>query len=270
MIPLRPSSTSFFARRRPRPAVVLPPPDIARFGAEQVTFSARAWTMRAEQEHRSAATFAALGRELIACGAPLDVTAAAFRVALDELGHTELCTEMALLFGAPTPSASTAASVAPPNTDGHLRLALRLWLVEGAIGETISSSLFARGRNFATEPCTRAALGRILRDEVGHARTSWEALRALLPDLGHEDRDFLQEQTRRAFGAIEEEQMVPVLKRLERGDPFDPAWAELGVLPPEARVEAFYAAVENRVRAELTKLGLDFQRAWDSRYRAHS
>ena len=60
---------------------------------------------------------------------------------------------------------------------------------------------------------------------------------------------------------------MPALQRLEAGEPFDPAFAELGVLAPEARVEAFYGAVERLVVPRLDALGLDGTRAWNERYR---
>ena len=42
------------------------------------------------------------------------------------------------------------------------------------------------------------------------------------------------------FAAFERQVAVPALRRLDAGEPFDPAFAALGVLAPEARVEAFY------------------------------
>src|SRR3954466_16078942 len=56
--------------------------------------------------------------------------------------------------------------------------------------------------------------------------------------------DDLQEEARRAFGAMEQQIAAPALRRLEANAPFEPAHAALGVLAPEARVEAFYATVE--------------------------
>jgi hypothetical protein len=130
------------------------------------------------------------------------------------------------------------------------------------MGETISCALFAAGRRTAEEPDARAALAQILSDEAMHARRFW----ALLDALGG-DRGELHAVAARALGAIERTQIVPVLQRLARVAPFDPAWAALGVLPPEVRVDAFYGAVERRVVPELDARGLDGTRAWDTRYR---
>ena len=244
----------------------MPPPSLDSFDAEQVAFAARAWTMKGEQEHRSAAVFAEAVSLLLFIGAPLDLVSAFSRVVSDEVLHTELCVRMAAALGA-APPAPRPLETGPVDAAGRRMRALRIVLVEGAIGETISSALFTTGRRIAEEPSIRAALSRILRDEVVHAKVSWEALAALVPGLAEAEQAALHEELRCALGAIEQDQMVPVLKRLERGDPFDGAWAALGVLPPELRVEAFYGALEKRVLPSLTKLGLDGAAAWNDRYR---
>jgi hypothetical protein len=59
---------------------------------------------------------------------------------------------------------------------------------------------------------------------------------------------------------------APALRRLHAGERFDPALGALGVLSPEARVEAFYTAVERLVVPRLTRLGLDGAAAWNDRY----
>ncbi len=59
----------------------------------------------------------------------------------------------------------------------------------------------------------------------------------------------------------------PAMRWLEKRRPFDPAYAALGVLNPEARVETFYRAVEGLVLPRLTRLGIDGALAWKNRYR---
>jgi hypothetical protein len=46
------------------------------------------------------------------------------------------------------------------------------------------------------------------------------------------------------------------------------AYAALGVLNPEVRVDAFYLAVERLVLPRLTRVGLDGAMAWKTRYYA--
>jgi len=63
--------------------------------------------------------------------------------------------------------------------------------------------------------------------------------------------------------------LIPVYRELlADGDTPVSAYAALGVLHPEARVEAFYFAVERFVVPRLTRLGLDGDLAWKTRYRS--
>jgi hypothetical protein len=142
-----------------------------------------------------------------------------------------------------------------------------LLLVEVAMDETISMSMFRVGRAAAREPLTHAALALILRDEARHQRLGWNALDALWPLLGPASREALQREATLGFAASEQHIAIPALRRLEAGAPFDPAWAALGVIAPEARVDAYYAAVERLVIPRLARLGLDGARAWAERYR---
>jgi hypothetical protein len=142
-----------------------------------------------------------------------------------------------------------------------------LLLVEVAMGETISTYLFRAGRRAAVEPLTRAALGAILSDEVRHQRLGWDALKALWPSLDDPLRAAVQREAARGLAAAEQQNARPAMIWLQRRLPFDPAYAALGVLNPEARVEAFYFAVERFVVPRLTRLGLDGALAWKYRYR---
>ena len=69
-----------------------------------------------------------------------------------------------------------------------------------------------------------------------------------------------------ALGGMEQQIAAPALRRLEANVGFDPRYAELGVLAPESRVDAFYAAVERLVIPRLNRLGLDGARAWRDCY----
>jgi hypothetical protein len=224
--------------------------------------------MRAAEELRSALIFRALtqaARRVPALGAWTERFAAMVR---DELRHTRLCAAIGVRLGAPAiaydaaPVRARVAGLPDPT-----RRAAAILLVEAAMGETISTMLFRAGRRGATEPLTRAALTMILADEVRHQRNGWAALRALWPALSDDERGWLQDEAAGGLGAAERRIALPVLRWLEAGRPFDPACAALGVLPPEARVEAFYAAVERLVIPRLTALGLDGERAWRDRYR---
>jgi hypothetical protein len=266
--PLALSTSRYLVRRRPAPlGARLPAPALGGHAPEHVAFAARAWTMKAEEEHFSAAIFADALSYLVDAEVPIDLLGGLHRVVGDELRHVELCLDLAECFQAPVPVARHLPREPVPTAPAERRARGRsILLVEGAIGETISSALFAAGRRGAEEPCTRAALGSILRDEVLHARFFWEALAALEPDA--RDREALHREASAALGRIETTYILPVLRRLEQGVPFEPAWAVLGIIPPELRVETYYRAIEGRVIPRLDRLGLDGGTAWANRYRA--
>jgi hypothetical protein len=256
-------------RRVERPGTTaLPPPDLTAFTSAQITFAVSAWPMRAAEELRSALIFRALtqaARRVPALDAWTDRFAA---MVVDELRHTRLCVTIGARLGAP----AVAYDTAPVNArlaalPDPTRRAAAILLVEAAIGETISTMLFRAGRRGTSEPLSRAALTLILADEVRHQRNGWSALRALWPSLTGADRRWLQDEAASGLGMAERRIAWPALQWLEANRPFDRAWAALGVLPPETRVEAFYAAVERLVIPRLLALGLDGAGAWRDRYR---
>ncbi len=271
MTRIRRTSSSYLARRAGPPiSGTLPEPDVSGYDAAQVAFAARAWTLKAEEEYRSAAVFAEIVAGCLHLGAPVDLLAQLARVVQDEIAHATLCLDLSVRFGAPAPAADLSrvdARLAVHGSDRG-RQALSLLLFEGAVGETVSVALFRAGRRGAREPCTRAALSAIMKDEARHSTLCWHAAAELVPGCSPEVRDALQRDLSRSLGAFEQGAALPALRRLEAGAPFDPTLAELGVIPPEVRVEAFYGALEGVALPRLTRLGFDGRRAWEERYRA--
>jgi hypothetical protein len=247
----------------------LPSPSLARFSEAQLRFATAAWPMRAAEELRSALIFRALAEVARAAGFEAAWVARFSSAVRDELRHSRLCATVGARVGAAKPAYDPRPVRARLATLPEPRLrAISLLLVEVAIGETISMLLFRAGRRAATEPLTRAALSSILADEARHQRLGWSALAAAWPTLPDALRDAAQREAAFGLGSCERATALPALKWLEAKRPFDPAYAALGVLHPEARVEAFYFAVERLVVPRLTRLGLDGARAWQSRYRS--
>ena len=248
----------------------LPAPSLAGYTRHDIAFARRAWPMRAAEELRSALVFRALGRAARVVGGPLwdGFGQAIARAVGDELRHVRICLAVGEALDAPEPEWDRAPLVARlAALSSPRRRAGALLLVEAAIGETVSSLLFRAGRRAAVEPLTRAALTSILADEVRHARLGWAALGALWPMLDDGERAALQREAAAGLGGLERTVALPALRRLDAGEPFVPALAELGVLAPEARVDAFYQAVERLVLPRLASLGLDGEAAWRDRYR---
>lgn len=247
----------------------LPPPDLAPYGPEPIRFAIAAWPLRAAEELRSALIFRALARASDRAGLPAPWPSRFRDAVRDELRHAGLCATVGDRLGAapplydPRPVRARLAALPEP-----LFRAAALLVVEVAIGETISTSLLRAGRRGAIEPLSRALLTAILSDEVQHRELGWSAAAAIVPRLSAAQAAALQREVTAAFAAFEQQDAAPAFRWLQRGDPFDPAWAALGVLPPSARVEAFYSAVEDHVVPKLAKLGIDGARAWKERYQA--
>ncbi len=249
------------------PALALSP-DFARYSEAQLRFAGSAWPMRAAEELRSALVFRALARAARAAGMP-DPWPGRFDAAVrDELHHARLCARVGARIGAPEPvyDARPVRKRLAFLPDPRMRAAALL-LVEVAIGETISTYLFRAGRRAATEPLTRGTLSAILVDEVRHQRLGWTGLLALLPALPDSLREAVQCEAARGLAQCEQATALPAMRWLESRRAFDPACTALGVLHPEARVEAFYLAVERLVVPRLTRVGLDGSRAWERRYK---
>jgi hypothetical protein len=246
---------------------MLPEPDLSGFTAAQIEFAIAAWPMRTAEELRSARVYRALAR---ACRGilPEPWPARFEEVVREELRHARLCEAVGARLGAARPvhdpSRVRARLAELPDAEART---IALLAVEVAMGETVSMTLFRAGRRAATEPLTRWALDAIVRDETRHQQLGWDGLERLLPSLSPPRREALDLELARSLGAFEQQIALPVLKRLEAGEPFDPAHAALGVLAPEARVEAFYDAIEKLVIPHLARLGVGGQRAWDNRYR---
>ena len=244
--------------RAPLPA--LPAPALDGFTHAERELAVAAWPMRAAEELRSALIYRALAQ---ASQKALPAFTDRFTAVMwEEIGHARLCSTVGARLGAARPAYDTApvrerlARVPDP-----MARTIALAVSEVAIGETISMTMFRVSRRATTEPLSRAAIESILADEARHHQLGWEALDALGPS------EAMQEEARHALRASEQQIAVPALRFLEAGKPFEPAWAALGVIPPERRVEAFYAGVEQVVLPRLARLGLDGAGAWADRYR---
>ncbi len=246
----------------------LPAPVLEPYSDEQLRFAVAAWPMRAAEELRSARIFRALARASREAGMPEPWPTRFSSAMRDEVRHARLCATVGKRLDAAAPpyDARPVQARLARLADPLMRTAALL-LVEVAMGETISMYLFRACRRAAVEPLTRAALGSIVGDEVVHQRLGWSGLASLWPMVTEPLRAEVQQEASRGLAACEQQTARPAMRWLQQKQRFDPAYAALGVLHPEARVEAFYSAVEGLVLPRLTRLGLDGPLAWKNRYR---
>ena len=139
------------------------------------------WRARIAAEYGSAAITQHLVLWLIQVGAPPDLIEAGLAIVGDELAHSRLSHEVYVAAGGTEPPALDAANLGLARTSDDLivdilRTAVRVF----CLGETVAVPLFAHLRAPCREPAARAALDRIIRDEVRHRDFGWDLLDWLL------------------------------------------------------------------------------------------
>lgn len=140
------------------------------------------WRARIAAEYGSAAITQHLVLWLIQIGASPDVIDAGLRIVEDELVHSRMSHDVYVDAGGVTPPQIDRANLELPRRPGVpleadvLRTVVRVF----CLGETVAVPLFSHLRAACTVPSARAALDRVLRDEVRHRDFGWMALDWLL------------------------------------------------------------------------------------------
>lgn len=141
----------------------------------------REWTRRVEAEYRSSAHTQHLTLWLIQLAAPRELIDDGLRITADELDHAELSAAVCAEAGSTTSPALRQDDLqlkVPPGTleERALFAALEVF----CLGETVAVPLFTELRRECTVPVARAALDRVLKDEVRHRQFGWDLLDYLL------------------------------------------------------------------------------------------
>ena len=134
------------------------------------------WRARIAAEYTSAAITQQLVLWLIQAGAPPDLIDAGLAIVGDELVHSRMSHDVYLAAGGTEPPAIDRDALGLARR-GALELDSPMTAVRVfCLGETVAVPLFAHLREPCTEPTARAALDRILRDEVRHRDFGWDLL----------------------------------------------------------------------------------------------
>ena len=139
------------------------------------------WRARIAAEYTSAAITQHLVLWLIQAGAPPDLIDEGLAIVADELAHSRLSHEVYVAAGGDRPPALEREQLGlarhhDRREDDILRVAVRVF----CLGETVAVPLFRHLREPCTQPTAKAALDRILRDEVRHRDFGWDLLDWLL------------------------------------------------------------------------------------------
>ncbi len=139
------------------------------------------WRARIAAEYTSAAITQHLVLWLIQAGAPPDLIDEGLAIVVDELAHSRLSHEVYVAAGGDRPPALVREQLGLAREHARLeedilRVAVRVF----CLGETVAVPLFRHLRETCTQPVAKAALDRILRDEVRHRDYGWDLLDWLL------------------------------------------------------------------------------------------
>lgn len=164
--------------------------DRASLVPEVVDEARRIWTNGVFTEYASAAAFSALTGALLKCGAPVDLTAAAADIVVDELFHVELSARLTTELGGAAPLRFDLEKIAPRTTPGARALmrAAELAVTTSCVSEALSVPAMARSRAMTTVPLVRAVLDRLVADEGPHARLGFWFLDWAADRLTDEER----------------------------------------------------------------------------------
>ena len=206
----------------------------------------RMWTQTAWSEYASAAAFAEIAAALLACGAPIDLVAAAGDFVVDELVHTEAAARVATAAGgAVALEVNLERLVRPPVARVPLVAAAELVVRTCCVGESLTVPMLKVSRKVAGGGVIAEVLARIIADEASHAQLGWWFLDWAAPRLDDEDRAHLG---RVAGGAVRS--FAPLLAT-------DCAGSGLGVVACAIYDPAFVAAVARHVVRPLAARGIE-------------
>ena len=231
----------------------------------------RAWAARVDAEYRSMVVFGELIARLPEAGLPLEVSTAATRLLQDEARHTELCARFADALGGHREVRFDRGSLRlVDDLPAHLFVA-RWTASMFCVGEAASVGLLQVLAARATDPCARAVLDTLLRDEVLHDRFGWALAAELFPRLTDDEREWLAADLAFAFAHYDRIDAgclradggeMPVETDVERD-----RWASnnLGVSSRVSFARAFYERLDAVILPGLSALGVPAFEAWAAR-----
>lgn len=225
------------------------------------------WRNRVEAEYRSAAMTAEMALWLIRVGASPDLVRDALRIADDEVEHARLSAGVYAAAGGDRPPHIDPAALAlrrrpGPLADDVVRGALSVF----CLGETVAVPLFAHLRSGCSEPIARAALDRIVRDEVRHRDFGWELLGSMI-ERDDGARVLAAACLPGGFAELEIAYGATRAARLEaaRAAPVDGDDRRWGLAPASEYAEVLERSIDRDFAPRFAELGIDARAAWESR-----
>jgi hypothetical protein len=237
-----------------------------KYPAPALALAGKAQTMLAQGEYEAVDLFSRIAGGLAINGAPIDLVAAATRVATDEIRHADYAFRFASLLRASDDVVIDVRSKRAEERWGRkldLETLDRMMIEIPAIGEGLACALLAASRERASDVVARPLYDSILADEVHHTRLGWYYLAWRAPQWSAADK---QRAADRAGEVI-----VEVEKRFWWGRDA-PAGSRkaaraLGVLESEGQRDVIRHIMEDEIVPALDQLGLGASHAWRVRKR---
>jgi hypothetical protein len=216
------------------------------------------WRARMVSEHASARVFAALIPKLMAAGVARRHVAAVAAMIGQELDHAVLCARVVVALGGEAKMPLPPLAAVPAHEDaGPLEGLLRDVISVSCCSETVAVALVATEREQAGTASLRGVLGKILADEVKHARFGWRLLDEVGPTLDARTKARLSAY----LVAVFEHQIAfhsPFLGLPSAGD----RAVSLGAPDGPSNWQVFVDTITRVTIPGLARHGLDAERAW--------
>ncbi len=216
------------------------------------------WRARIAAEYTSAAITQQLVLWMIQAGAPPDLIEAGLAIVNDELVHSRMSHEVYALAGGTEPPAIDRTQLGIARDSDVLELdILRAAVRVFCLGETVAVPLFSHLREGCTQPTARAALDRILRDEVRHRDFGWDTLDWLCASpIGEQVPELVAERLPAMFTELE--QSYGTANDAVASDDGEMTDAERawGLAPPREYAEILAQTIEKDYRPRFAARGI--------------
>lgn len=218
------------------------------------------WLRRVEAEYTSAAITASYVQWLIRLGAPAELIRDGLRVVDDELEHASLSAAVASDAGCHDRPALVQEHLGLARSSSPLQVDALLACVETfCLGETVAVPLFVAMRKRCEVSSARAALDRIVRDEVRHRDFGWSGLDWFTQTFGDKARQIVHQALPAMAQRLEQSYGQPGIEPASDVGSQEAAWGLLSV-PRYAEILARCIARDYAPRFEA--LGIDTTHVW--------
>ncbi len=239
--------------------------DRAKYPEPALALACKAQTMLATGEYEAVDIFSRIASGLAINAAPIDLVAAATRVATDEIRHADYAFRMAALCAGKDVQIDVRSRRSEMRWGKELDLeTLDSMMIEiPAIGEALACALLGASRARASDPVARALFTSILGDEVHHTRLGWYYLAWRAPQWSRSERQRVADRAGTVIVEVEKRffwgRDAPVGSRK--------AARALGVLESIGQREVVARIMEDEIVPALDQLGLGASHAWQVRKR---